>query len=159
MEESVCLWLGEPLLLENRSHHCHMSISVFVCDQGSANTRVWSQPERTPSALCQLSNPFSNTLLAAAAKSLQLCPTLCDPMDCSPLGSSVSGILQARTPEWVAISFSKYIAGGFSQQARTWAQQKGAHPPLAPDVDDLPATNSQVPTPAVAEQSTSGHAI
>ena len=42
----------------------------------------------------------------AAAKSLQLCPTLCDPIDGSPLGSSVHGILQARTLEWVAISFS-----------------------------------------------------
>ena len=43
---------------------------------------------------------------AAAAKSLQSCPTLCDPIDGSPLGSSVPGILQARTLEWVAISFS-----------------------------------------------------
>ena len=44
--------------------------------------------------------------LAAAAKSLQSCPTLCDPIDGSPPGSPVPGILQARTPEWVAISFS-----------------------------------------------------
>ena len=43
---------------------------------------------------------------AAAAKSLQSCPTLCDPIDGSPPGSLVSGILQARTLEWVAISFS-----------------------------------------------------
>ena len=43
---------------------------------------------------------------AAAAKLLQLCPTLCDPLDCSPPGSPVPGILQARTLEWVAISFS-----------------------------------------------------
>ena len=43
---------------------------------------------------------------AAAAKSLQLCPTLCDPIDSSPPGSPVPGILQARTLEWVAISFS-----------------------------------------------------
>ena len=43
---------------------------------------------------------------AAAAKSLQLCPTLCDPMDCSLPGFSVHGILQARTLECVAISFS-----------------------------------------------------
>ena len=43
---------------------------------------------------------------AAAAKSLQLCPTLCDPIDSSPSGSPVPGILQARTLEWVAISFS-----------------------------------------------------
>ena len=45
-------------------------------------------------------------LLAAAAKSLQLCLTLCDPIDGSPPGSPVLGILQARTLEWVAISFS-----------------------------------------------------
>ena len=44
--------------------------------------------------------------LAAAAKSLQSCPTLCDPIDSSPPGSPVPGILQARTLEWVAISFS-----------------------------------------------------
>ena len=43
---------------------------------------------------------------AATAKSLQLCPTLCDPIDGSPPGSPVPGILQARTLEWVAISFS-----------------------------------------------------
>ena len=42
----------------------------------------------------------------AAAKSIQSCPTLCDPIDGSPPGSPVPGILQARTLEWVAISFS-----------------------------------------------------
>ena len=42
----------------------------------------------------------------AAAESLQSCPTLCDPIDGSPPGSPVPGILQARTLEWVAISFS-----------------------------------------------------
>ena len=46
------------------------------------------------------------TIYAAAAKSLQSCPTLCDPIDGSPPGSPVPGILQARTLEWVAISFS-----------------------------------------------------
>ena len=44
---------------------------------------------------------------AATAKSLESCPTLCDPMDGSPPGSPVPGILQARTLEWVAISFYK----------------------------------------------------
>ena len=44
---------------------------------------------------------------AAAAKSLQSCPTLCDPIDGSPPGSPIPGILQARTLEWVAISFMK----------------------------------------------------
>ena len=45
--------------------------------------------------------------VAAAAKSLQSCPTLCDPTDGSPPGSPIPGILQARTLEWVAISFSR----------------------------------------------------
>ena len=47
-----------------------------------------------------------NEIIAAAAKSPQSCPTLCDPIDSSPPGSPVPGILQARTLEWVAISFS-----------------------------------------------------
>ena len=47
-----------------------------------------------------------NEAAAAVAKSLQSCPTLCDPIDGSPPGSPIPGILQARTLEWVAISFS-----------------------------------------------------
>ena len=43
---------------------------------------------------------------AATAASLQSCPTLCDPIDDSPPVSPIPGILQARTPEWIAISFS-----------------------------------------------------
>ena len=46
------------------------------------------------------------TIAAAAGKSLQSCPTLCDPIDGSPPGFPVPGILQARTLEWVVISFS-----------------------------------------------------
>ena len=52
--------------------------------------------------VCSVSGPAA----AAAAKSLQSCPTLCDPIDGSPPGSPVPGIFQARTLEWVAISFS-----------------------------------------------------
>ena len=52
-------------------------------------------------------NNFDPAAAAAAAKSLQSCPTLYDPIDGSPPGSLVPGILQARTLEWVAISFSK----------------------------------------------------
>ena len=51
-------------------------------------------------------SPFDSTSVLTAAKSLQSCPTLCDPIDGSPPGSTVPGILQARTLEWVAISFS-----------------------------------------------------
>ena len=51
--------------------------------------------------------PFTKPIwCTAAAKSLQSCPTLCDPRDGSPPGSPIPGILQARTLEWVAISFS-----------------------------------------------------
>ena len=50
--------------------------------------------------------PVQFSCSAAAAKSLQSCPTLCDPLDGSPPGSPVPGILKARTPEWVTISFS-----------------------------------------------------
>ena len=51
-------------------------------------------------------NPQHDPSTYAAAKSRQSCPTLCDPIDGSPPGCSVPGILQARTLEWVAISFS-----------------------------------------------------
>ena len=54
----------------------------------------------------KLSKEVSFIYPAAAAQSLQSCPTLCDPIDGSPPGSSVPGILQARTLEWVAIAFS-----------------------------------------------------
>ena len=47
---------------------------------------------------------------AAAAKLLQSCPTLCDPIDGSPLGSSVPGILQARILEWVAVSLALILS-------------------------------------------------
>ena len=49
------------------------------------------------------------TSAAAAAKSLQLCPTLCDPINGSSLGSSIPGILQAKILKWGAIAFSKYL--------------------------------------------------
>ena len=69
----------------------HVGDAQFSCELGSAlRGAVLGQ--------------FSNS--AATAKSLQSCPTLCDPIDGSPPGSAVPGILQARTLEWVAISFS-----------------------------------------------------
>ena len=71
-----------------------------------------SEPPGKPSTtgipmLKHLVPPFTDLLAAAtAAKSLQSCPTLCDPIDGSPLGSLFPGILQARPLEWVAIPFS-----------------------------------------------------
>ena len=51
------------------------------------------------------------------AKSIQLCPTLCDPVDCSPPGSSVHGILQARIVDWVPVPFSR---GSLQPGDQTW---------------------------------------
>ena len=60
---------------------------------------------------CSLISPDKGISPAvAAAVSLQLCPTLCNPMDCSLPGSSVHGIFQARVLEWVAIAFSGHIS-------------------------------------------------
>ena len=55
---------------------------------------------------CASSSPAFLMMYSAAAKLLQSCPTLCDPIDSNPPGSSVPGTLQARTLEWVSISFS-----------------------------------------------------
>ena len=75
-------------------------VKILKCYPKSECLSVYSKCLMSTSA-CSVYCPA-----AAAAKSLQSCPTLCDPMDCSPPGSSVPGILQARTLEWVAISFS-----------------------------------------------------
>ena len=70
---------------------------------------------------------------ATATKSLQSCPTLCDPIDGSPPGSSVLGILQARTLEWVAISFSN---------ACTHAKLLQLGPTLCDPIDGSPPGSS-----------------
>ena len=75
---------------------------------------VWSKPSlgfpvtagRSPLSSCDVPKLLIATATAATAKLLQSCSTLCDPIDGSPPGSPVPGILQARTLEWVATSFS-----------------------------------------------------
>ena len=63
-------------------------------------------PEKTSRDSMSSATFVPHSAAAAAAKSLQSCLTLCDPIDGSPPGSPIPGILQARTLEWVAISFS-----------------------------------------------------
>ena len=80
---------------------------------------------------------------AAAAKLLQSCPTLCDPIDGGPPGSAVPGILQARTLEWVAISFSnawKWSCSVMSDSVRHHRRQ----PTRLPRPWDSPGKNSGV---------------
>ena len=69
-------------------------------------SQQWPQETSLILTLYQVTMNIEKDSATAAAKSLQLCPTLCDPTDGSPLGSPILGILQARTLEWVAISFS-----------------------------------------------------
>ena len=77
----------------------HLHVQFMTC---SVCTRDSTQYFTKVISLNLYNDPYSS----ASAKSLQLCPTLCDPIDSSPPGSPVPGILQARTLEWDAISFS-----------------------------------------------------
>ena len=72
-------------------------------ERGRSKGKVM-EPQHNPK-IKPMCNPKPRTA-AAAAKSLQLCPTLCDPRDGSPPGFAIPGVLPARTPEWAAISFS-----------------------------------------------------
>ena len=86
---------------------CFMACAVFL-DQGSSLCPLHWWVDSTAGPLREVLHVLFLYVehAAAAAKSLQLCPILCDPIDGSPPGSPVPGILQARTLEWVAISFS-----------------------------------------------------
>ena len=76
---------------------------ILCCVRKGVNCRIFSIHGPYP---LDPSSSHSVASAAARAKSLQSCPTLCDPTDGSPPGSAMPGILQARILEWVAISFS-----------------------------------------------------
>ena len=85
----------------------HLNSSWAMCVTSLTMLVLWSlSKRRIPPLNSENGREVGRAAAAAAAKSLQLCPTLCDPRDGSPPGSPVPGILQARTLEWVAISFS-----------------------------------------------------
>ena len=78
----------------------HLTVKADLSVAPAANGRKVEITQRWPNSAAMSSDA------AAAAELLQSCPTLCDPIDGSPPGSAIPGILQARTLEWVAISFS-----------------------------------------------------
>ena len=88
-----CLYLKLPIHFSLKSKLCNLDNKPLSYTLGLSFS-------------ADLLHFYINAAAAAAAKSLQSCPTLCDPIDSSPPGSPVPGILQARTLEWVAISFS-----------------------------------------------------
>ena len=93
LEEGELHRLGGVSLWDIKNWAGHIKKHSFIFESSSLH----------PFTRCPI---ISLTAAAAAAKSLQSCPTLCDPIDGSPPGSPVPGILQARTLEWGAISFS-----------------------------------------------------
>ena len=98
---------GNPLhyaFLENPSDRGAWWAAVSGVAQ--SRTRLKRLSSSSSRATNTISTVYTVYAAATAAKSLQSCPTLCDPIDGSPPGSPVPGILQARTLEWVAISFS-----------------------------------------------------
>ena len=97
-----------PHLLHFAMIQGNTGIYMYYSLLSSQDPVVWlnSLSQILPLSYLSLAALSAAAAAAAAAKSLQLCPTLCDPTDGSPPGSPVPGILQARTLEWIAISFS-----------------------------------------------------
>ena len=91
MDKKAVVHIHNGVLLSHWKEY--IWISSNEVDETGAYYTEWSKPER-------------KTPIQYAAKSLQSCPTLCDPIDGSPPGSPIPGILQAKPLEWVAISFS-----------------------------------------------------
>ena len=92
----VSSWNPPDLLRFLQFYLPFVCICIFFC-----NSITWSLMYSLLHSRCN--NFFTIKIPCLCTKSLQFCLTLCDPMDCSTPGSSVSGILQARTLEWVAL--------------------------------------------------------
>ena len=102
--QSVGIWASASVFPMNIQDWCPLGWTGWISLQSKGLSGVFSQFKSINSL--EFSFLYIYHSAAAAAKSLQSCPTLCDPIDRSPRGSSVPEILQARTLEWVAISFS-----------------------------------------------------
>ena len=100
------LTLGDPLAVQ------WVGLRTFTA-RGAGSIPGWGTkiPQATHVCVC--------VCACVCAKSLQLCPTLCDPVDLSLAGSSVHGILQARILEWVAISFTQATQNGKKKKKKT----------------------------------------
>jgi len=97
------LWLKTPQKLGIEG--TYLNIIKVIYDRPRVNIIINGKKMNAFPLISEI-DKGAHSAAAAAAKSLQLCPILCDPVDGSPPGSPISGIPQARTLEWVAISFS-----------------------------------------------------
>jgi len=109
------VWKQPVILFMNTGMYIHIHTKYTIPPLTHLHTKILAY-EDTPHVTLQLEKKLgkktkwekrTSWAAAAAAKSLQSCLTLCDPIDGSPPGSPIPGILQARTLEWVAISLSK----------------------------------------------------
>ena len=100
-------WQPTPVFLPGESHGQRSLEGYSQWGHKESDTTEWL----TLSLSSISTKKPTGILTCLCAKSLQSCPTLCDLIDCSPPGSSVHGILQARILEWVAISFSMILIG------------------------------------------------
>ena len=96
-----------PAVRANKpGYFCHLCMLLHFFHGHRTASAVISVPVEWPDSVIttypSLDSRYGSCCLLSKSR-----PTLCDPMDCSPSGSSVLGILQARIPEWVAIYFSK----------------------------------------------------
>ena len=101
-----CLTRGYPMDCSLPSSSVHVIFQARILEWVAIPFSRGSSQPRNQTQVSSIPGGFFSIWATAAAKSLQSCRTLCDPIDGSPSGSPVPGILQARTLEWVAISFS-----------------------------------------------------
>ena len=109
-------WQSTPVFLPGESQGCGSLVGCRLWGRTESDTTEATQQQQQQQHLAiykellinllSTENPSKDHSAAATTKSLQSCLTLCDPIDGSPPGSRIPGILQARTLEWVAISFS-----------------------------------------------------
>ena len=114
--DSITIGLAIEGIGRERGQPCFFPLSlpihfsIFSFSFASFHPFVWRRRNfgglKSSGLYLSYGHTATSAAAAAAAKSRQSCPTLCDPIDGSPPGSSVPGILQARILEWVAISFS-----------------------------------------------------
>ena len=120
-----------------KNNMCMYYVMLHICKYSSIYPNVSILSKTSVYTGISNSSPQQHRLLKLSPLVLlQSCPTLCDPMDCSPPGSSVHGILQARILEWVAMSFSKGLPDQESSCVSCWSYIAGQFFYLWPTRED-----------------------
>ena len=135
---SFLIFFPFPQFLNSRRPYQNDSLSIFIYQ-----TEILLFIHSFTKYLLHGYHFAGTEVYAAAARSLQSCPTLCDPIDGSPPGSPVPGILQSRTLEWVAISFSNMWKWSRSVVSDSW-RHHGLQPTRLLCPWDFPGKSTRV---------------